>query len=187
MTETRQIKGRSLQAIVVVIGYLITTPIAHASMACWRFDQLDRISDPSAKKLLEAYAKALPGLDNPEVRELHGHYFLVQGDGKFCKSNPRCEHRLLYLRDGVVRDIFAFRGTGAIWQSLSPGGGWLEYLQDDYSSWAFEVTEDTFISLSLPRYHDMIFIDPPGFEGLKVLKVACQRFHENKEMRKKND
>ena len=126
-----------------------------------------------AKGQLEAHVKALPGLKNYEIRGLEWHYFMVHAEGKFCKEVPRCEHRLLELRDGVVRNVFAFRGTGALWKLLSPLGGWLDQLQDDYSAWAFETTESTFIRLDLPRHRDMIVILAPTPAGTKFCKDTC--------------
>jgi hypothetical protein len=94
-------------------------------------------------------------------------------DGRFCKDIPRCEHRLLDLRNGVVGDVFAFRGTGMTWRLGSPESVWLEDLQDDYSAWAFVTTEYTFIRVDLPRSGVMIVIDSPGPEEMKTLQVCA--------------
>jgi hypothetical protein len=166
-------RARCLQAIFATLVYLTTASIVHATQTCWRFDQLYRVSDPSAQEKLEAHVKALPGLTNPEIRVIDPHYFMVQAAGKFCKEIPRCEHRLLELRDGVVRNVFAFRGTGAVWRLLSPLGAWLEELQDDYSAWAFEAIDDTFIRVDLPRHGDMIVILPPTPKETNWYKFTC--------------
>jgi hypothetical protein len=79
----------------------------------------------------------------------------------------------LELRDGVVRNVFAFRGTGAVWRLLSPLGAWLEELQDDYSAWAFEAIDDTFIRVDLPRHGDMIVILPPTPKETNWYKFTC--------------
>jgi hypothetical protein len=73
----------------------------------------------------------------------------------------------------VVRDVFAFRGTGITWVLGSPQGLWMEDLQDEYSFWAFVTTEHTFISVDLPRSGDMVVIDSPGPETLKTLQVCA--------------
>lgn len=166
---------RYLSVAFVTASLVSSASIAHATMTCWRFDELDRVSDLSAQEKLETHAKALPGLEKPEIRHLEGHYFMVQGAGKFCKEVLRCEHRLLDLRDGVVRNVFAFRGTGMIWVLLSPIGAWIDYLQDDYSTWAFETTENTYVRVDLPKFRDMVVISSPGPVEMKTLRV-CDGF-----------
>lgn len=166
-------RTRCLPASFVAVVYLTAVSVAHATQTCWRFDQLDRISDLSAKEKLEAHVKALPGLGSPEIRVIDQHYFMVQAAGKFCKEVPRCENRLLQLRDGVVRNVFAFRGTGAVWRLLSPLGAWLEERQDDYSAWAFETIDSTFIRVDLPSYRDMIVIFSPTPAETQFYKSTC--------------
>jgi hypothetical protein len=121
---------------------------------------------------LETHVRALPGLKNYEIRLLQDPYFLVQGEGKFCKDIPRCEHRLLELRDGVVRNVFAFEGTGMVWQLWSPLSVWVENLEDNYSVLAFETTENTYIHVELPDLRDMIVIGSPGPVEMQTLR-AC--------------
>jgi len=149
--------------------------IANASMSCLWLDEIPRISDPSIQEKLEAHMKALPGLENPEIRQLEEHYFVVQATSKFCKEVPRCEHRLLDLQEGVVKNVFAFRGTGVIWKLWSPLGLWIDELGDDYSFWAFQTTEGTYIRVDLPRFHDMVVISSPGAIAMKTLRV-CDNF-----------
>jgi len=162
-----------LQMAFAMLVYLTAASVAHATQTCWRFDQLYRVSDLLAQEKLEAHVKALPGLKNYDIRQLEGSYFIVQAEGKFCKDIPRCEHRLLELRDGVVRNVFAFQGTGAVWTLLSPLGAWLDDLQDDYSAWAFETIDNTFIRVDLPSYRDMIVIFSPTPERTKSYKDTC--------------
>lgn len=173
MTSTSARISRSARVVFAAAVYLVTASVAHATMTCLRFEQFSAVSDPQIRERLEAHVGALPGLKSYEIRHLEGSYFLVQAEGKFCKTVPRCEHRLLALRDGVVRNVFAFRGTGAVWSLLSPLGAWLEDLQDDYSAWAFETIEDTFIRVDLPTHRDMIVIFSPTTEGAKSYKLTC--------------
>ncbi len=169
-----ELRQRVRTAFVAAV-FVLSASTAQASMTCLWFDELYDVSDPSAREKLEAHVKALPGLENPKIRHLEAHYFMVQAAGKFCKEVPRCEHRLLELRDGVVRNVFAFRGTGTIWVLLSPIGAWIDYLQDDYSTWAFETTDNTYIRVDLPKFHDMVVISSPGPIEMKTLRV-CDGF-----------
>jgi hypothetical protein len=162
-----------LPAVLIVAGIMTVASLAHASMTCTRFDEFPVVSDPSIREQLETHVRALPGLKNHKIRSLDGRFFIVTADGGFCKDIPRCEHRLLDLRNGVVRDVFAFRGTGTTWRLWSPLSAWMEDLQDEYSAWAFVTTEYTFIRVDLPRSGDMIVIDSPGPEEMKTLQVCA--------------
>jgi hypothetical protein len=164
---------RRLSAVLIVSGLATVASLAHASMTCTRFDEFPVVSDPSIREQLETHVRALPGLKNHKIRSLDGRFFIVTADGGFCKDIPRCEHRLLDLRNGVVRDVFAFRGTGTTWRLWSPLSAWVEDLQDEYSAWAFVTTEYTFIRVDLPRSGDMIVIDSPGPEEMKTLQVCA--------------
>jgi hypothetical protein len=164
---------RCLLAISIASGSATAASIARASMTCIPFDEFPAVSDPSIRDQLETHVRGLPGLKNPRIRSLDRRFFIVTAEGRFCKDIPRCEHRLLDLRNGVVRDVFAFRGTGITWVLGSPQGLWMEDLQDEYSFWAFVTTEHTFISVDLPRSGDMVVIDSPGPETLKTLQVCA--------------
>jgi hypothetical protein len=163
---------RTFEVICVVLIYSILTSIAHATMLCSWFSDFGPISDPSIQEMLEAHLKALPGLDNYEIVRLDEQYFMVEAAGKFCKEVPRCEHRLLELRVGVVKNVFAFEGTGKILQFRSPLWFPVQNLGDEYSAWAFETTINTYIRVNLPRFRDMIFISSPGQVEMKTLR-AC--------------
>jgi hypothetical protein len=159
-------------AVFATAFCLVTVSAANATMTCTWLDEFPVISDPSIQQKLEAHVRALPGLKNYKIRLLQGRYFLVQAEGKFCKDVPHCEYRLLELRDGVVRNIFAFEGTGMIWREWSPLSFRVENLEDDYSAWAFETTEDTYIRVDLPRFRDMVVIGSPGPLAMPTLR-AC--------------
>ena len=163
---------RTFEVICVLLLYLVVTSIAHATMTCSWFSEFSPVSDPSVQEKLEAHVKALPGLVNYEIVQLEKHYFIVEAAGRFCKEVPRCEHRLLELRDGVVKNVFAFEGTGKVWQLRNPLWFPVENLGDDYTAWAFETTANTYIRVDLPRFRDMIFINSPGQVEMKTLR-AC--------------
>jgi hypothetical protein len=136
---------RYLPVIFIVSAFATIASVAQASMTCARFDEFSAVSDPSIREQLETHVRALPGLKNHKIRSLDGRFFIVTSEGRFCKDIPRCEHRLLDLRNSVVRDVFAFRGTGTTWILGTPPSVWVEDLQDEYSAWAFVTTEYTFI------------------------------------------
>jgi hypothetical protein len=163
---------RYLPVIFIVSAFATIASVAQASMTCARFDEFSAVSDPSIREQLETHVRALPRLKNYKIRSLDGRFFIVTSEGRFCKDIPRCEHRLLDLRNGVVRDVFAFRGTGTTWILGTPPSAWVEDLQDEYSAWAFVTTEYTFIRVDLPRSGDMIVVDSPGPEEVKTLQ-AC--------------
>jgi hypothetical protein len=165
-------RARCLQVTLAVLVYLTSASVAHATMTCTWFDELSSVLDPSSKEPLEAHVRTLPGLKNYEIRFLQDHYFLVQAEGKFCKDIPRCEHRLLELRDGVVRNVFAFEGTGMVWRLWSPLRFLVENLEDYYAAWAFKTTESTYIRVDLPSLHDMVVIGSPGPVEMQTLR-AC--------------
>lgn len=157
-----QNRTRCFQLVLATLVYLNTASVAHATMTCTWLDEWSSTLDQSDLGRLEAHLKTLPGLKNPVIRQLQNHYFLVGAEGKFCKDIPRCEHRLLELRDGVVRNVFAFEGTGMIWRLWTPFSYWVENMGDDYSAWAFETTEHTYIRVDLPRSRDLVAISSPG-------------------------
>jgi len=161
-----------LHGAFVISIYLTATSVAHATMTRTWFDEFPSVSDSSIQQKLEAHVRALPGLKNYEIKSLQDHYFLVQAEGKSCKDVPRCQHRLLELRDGVVRNVFAFEGTGMVWQLWSPLNFWVENLEDNYSVLAFETTDRTYIRVDLPRFRDMIVIGSPGPVEMQTLR-AC--------------
>jgi hypothetical protein len=163
---------RCLIAIFIASGFATAASIAHATMTCSWLDEFSGVPKPSAQEKLEAQVKALLGLENYKIVQLEEHYFMVEAAGKFCKEVPRCEHRLLELRDGVVRNVFAFEGTGKVWRLWSPLSFPVENLGDDYSAWAFETTVNTYIRVNLPSFRDMIVIGSPGQLEMKTLR-AC--------------
>ncbi len=164
---------RHLQLPFALLAYLIAASMAHATMTCSWLDEFSGgVPDPSVQEKLEAHVKALPGLENYKIVQLEEHYFMVEAAGKFCKEVPRCEHRLLELRDGVVRNVFAFEGTGKVWRLWSPISFPIENLKDDYSAWAFETTVNTYIRVDLPSFRDMIVIGSPGELEMKTLRVC---------------
>jgi hypothetical protein len=164
---------RYLQIIFIASGTVTVASIAHASMTCMRIDEFPVASDPLAREQLEAHVRALPGLKKYEIRDIDGRFFMVLADDGYCKEIPRCVHRLLDLRNGSVKDVFAFRGTGRAWRLMSPITIWLELLQDEYSTWAFATTDNTFIGVQLPRFRDTVVIDSPPPGQTKWLQAAC--------------
>ena len=164
---------RHLPVIFIAAGLATIASIAHASMTCTLIDDFPVVSDPSIQERLEAHVKALPGIKNYQIRDIDGRFFMVLADDGFCKEIPRCYHQLLDTRNGLVRDVFSFRGTGRAWRLMSPTTIWLERLQDEYSIRAFATTENTFIGVQLPRFRDTILIDAPSPEQTKTLRAAC--------------
>jgi hypothetical protein len=164
---------RYLSVIFVASCFATAASIAHASMTCWRLEDLPVVSDPLVREQLEIHVSALPGLKNYEIRDIDGRFSMVLSDDGFCKEIPCCDQRLLDSRNGLVKDVFGFRGTGRVWRLLSPLGYWREQFQDEYSIWAFATTDNTFIGVQLPRFRDTVFIDAPTPEQTKWLGAVC--------------
>jgi hypothetical protein len=164
---------RHLPAILMAACFATIASVARASMICTWIEDFPLVSNPTIEGWLEAHVKALPGIKNYQIRDIDGRFFMVLADDGFCKEIPRCYHQLLDTRNGVVRDVFSFRGTGKAWRLMSPTSIWLEQLQDEYSIRAFATTDDTFIGVQLPRFRDTILIDAPSPEQMKTLRAAC--------------
>jgi hypothetical protein len=138
-----------------------------------QIDKFPVVPDSPVLEKLETHVKALPGLKDYQIKDIDGRFFIVLADDGFCKETPRCYHQLLDTRNGLVKDVFAFRGTGRVWTLLSPTSVWLERLQDEYSAMAFATTENTFISVQLPRFRDTVLIESPSPERTKWLQAVC--------------
>jgi hypothetical protein len=165
--------ARYLSVIFVASGFATAASIAEASMTCMQIDKFPVVPDSPVLEKLETHVKALPGLKDYQIKDIDGRFFIVLADDGFCKETPRCYHQLLDTRNGLVKDVFAFRGTGRVWTLLSPTSMWLERLQDEYSAMAFATTENTFISVQLPRFRDTVLIESPSPERTKWLQAVC--------------
>jgi hypothetical protein len=163
---------RSLSTVFIVSAFASAASIAHASMTCTWIDEFPAVSDPSIQERLEAHVRALPGLKDYQIRQIDSRFFIVSDEGK-CKQASRCYHRLLDFRNGVVKNVLVFRGTGRVWMMLSPTAVWLEPLQDDYSNMAFATPENVYITVQLPIWGDTILIDASPPEETKMLQRLC--------------
>jgi hypothetical protein len=163
---------RFLPVIFIVSGFLTVASIAHASMTCTWIDEFPVVSDPLAREQLEAHVRALPGLKDYQIRQIDSRFFIVSDEGK-CKEASRCYHRLLDLRNGVVKNVLVFRGAGRVWMMLSPTAVWLEPLEDDYSNMAFATPENVYITVQLPRRSNTVLVDASPLEETKMLQRLC--------------
>jgi hypothetical protein len=92
---------------------------------------------------------------------------------KKCKEASSCYYRLLDLRNGAVKDVFAFQGSGKILMILSPVALWSELLQDDYSEMEFETRENTYLTIKLPSLGNTVLVVPESPEEIKMVRRIC--------------
>jgi hypothetical protein len=164
---------RYLPLIFIASVFLTVASIAQASMTCTRIDDFPVVSDPLTQGQLQAHVKTLPGLGNYEIRGINSRFFIVSSEDEKCKETSRCYYRLLDLRNGAVKDVFAFQGSGRVWMILSPTAIWSEFLQDDYSDMAFETRENTYLEVKLPRLGNTVFLVPQTPEDIRMLQRIC--------------
>lgn len=163
---------RYLRAIFIASVFTTAASMAHASMTCTWIDEFPVVSKSPIREQLEMHVRALPALKDYQIRQINSRFFIVSDEGK-CKETSRCYHRLLDLRNGVVKDVLVFRGAGRVWMMLSPTAVWLEPLQDDYSNMAFATPENAYITVQLPIWGDTVLIDASPLEETKMFQRLC--------------
>jgi hypothetical protein len=94
-------------------------------------------------------AQAFPAFKNYQMRELDRIVVIVSQDEDECRKTFRCYHLLLDVRNGAVKDVFFFRGTGTVRVLGSPLAVPSEPLHDDYSLKSFETGSSTYIDVRL--------------------------------------
>ena len=164
---------RFLSIISIVSVCVTTASFVHASMTCTNVDKFPTISDPLIHEQLQAYVKTLPGLGSFQIGRIDSRFFIVSSEDEKCKEASRCYYRLLDLRNGAVKDVFAFQGSGKILMILSPVALWSEPLQDDYSEMAFETRENTYLTIKLPRWGNTVLVVPESSEEIRMAQRIC--------------
>jgi hypothetical protein len=164
---------RYLPVIFVVPIFVTTASIVQASMICMRVDKFSVVSNPAIQQQLQAHVKTLPGLTNYEIRPINSRFFIVSSENEKCKESSSCYYRLLDLRNGVVKDVFAFQGSGKVLMIASPEAVWSEPLQDEYSAMAFETRENTYLEIRLPRLGNTVFLLPLSPEEIRMDQRIC--------------
>jgi len=164
---------RYLPVIFIVPIFVTTASIVQASMTCTRIDDFPFVSDPLIQKQLEAHVETLPGLGVYQIRQIDSRFFIISSEDEKCKETSLCYYRLLDLRNGAVKDVFAFQGTGRVWMILSPTATRWELLQDDYSDFAFETRDNTYLGLKLPSRGNTVFVVPQSPDDTKMFQRIC--------------
>lgn len=164
---------RYLPVIFIVPIFVTTASIVQASMTCTRIDDFPFVSDPLIQKQLEAHVETLPGLGVYQIRQIDSRFFIISSEDEKCKETSLCYYRLLDLRNGAVKDVFAFQGTGRVWMILSPTATRWELLQDDYSDFAFETRDNTYLGLKLPSWGNTVFVVPQSPDDTKMFQRIC--------------
>lgn len=77
------------------------------------------------------------------------------------------------MKEGAVKEVFGFRGTGVIWLKLSPTAAPVEDLQDEYSAKAFQTPEKTWIGVYLPQAGNTVVVDSLPPEEVKLLQSCA--------------
>jgi hypothetical protein len=162
---------RNLWAIFLASVFAAIATTAQAWMSCGRIEQYEPVSNPQIRQQIEAHVQALPAFKNRQIREIDSSFAIVSQDEDECRKVFRCHHLLLDVRDGAIKDVFAFRGTGTVLLLGSPIAVWSEPLHDDYSLRSFETEDFAYISVRLPRWGGPVWVDLP--DDTKMLQKLC--------------
>jgi hypothetical protein len=163
---------------VVFLGsvFLTIASAAQAWMSCFRIEEYPPVSDPLIRERIEAHLQAFPAFKNHQMRELDRivNFVIVSQDEDECRKAFRCRDQLLLdVRDGAVKDVFVFRGTGTIWVLGSPPAVPSEPLHDDYSLKSFETDSSTYIDVRLPRRDGPVWIDVGSLDETQIRQRLC--------------
>jgi hypothetical protein len=175
------LKHTSLSKLASRLSFALTLSICvakatfvHASMSCLNFNALSpSVSDPLIFEKLQAHAKTLAGFGRVQIGQLDRRFFIVSSDDERCREGSLCYYRLVVVRDGEVKDLFAFQGSGKSLRIWSPLALWLEPLQDEYSWMAFETRENTYLTVQLPSSGNTVLVVPETPEEIKMNKRIC--------------
>lgn len=174
-------KFASLPKLVRYLSFVFTlsacvakASFVHASMSCLNFKDLSPwVSDPLILEKLQAHAKRLPGFGSVQIGQLNRHFFIVSSEDEKCREGSLCYYRLEVVKDGEVKDVFAFQGSGKSLHIWSPLALWLDPLQDEYSWIAFETRENTYLTVQLPSSGNTVLVVPETPEEIKMNKRIC--------------
>jgi hypothetical protein len=170
MRMVRLISTVALLCVVQVVG-------VHArGVRCMRIEQLPAVSDRATLGLLEAYLRERDGSKPVLIRQMFSrlirtidrHFFWVMPENANCKSSA-CYYRLLDLHNGVVRETFSFRGTGALWY-FDEVSQYIDYFQDYYQMFSVETSTQSHIQIGLPSGRNPVHV---GAGGLEYLPETC--------------
>jgi hypothetical protein len=146
---------------------------AQASMTCTRIEQFPVVFDPLIQTQLQAYLKAFPRFQKSRIWQINSRFFVAISDDGECDKTSSCYHHLFDTKNGAIRDVFAFRSTGAVWMLLSPVAAWSEFFQDDYSAMAFETPDTAYLQVLLPRLDNTVLVNSLSLEETKMLQRLC--------------
>ena len=164
---------RRLRIIFIVSAFVTRATVAQASQTCTWIDNFTVSSGPPIQEQIHAHAKAIPGLESYQIRQINSRFFIVSSGEEKCREASTCLYRLLDVRNGAVRDVFAFQGTGRVLLILSPLAFWWEPLQDEYSYMAFETIDNTYLEVKLPRFGNTVLVVPQSAEDIRMLQRIC--------------
>jgi hypothetical protein len=143
--------SRYPRVVLFALMFVATPSIADASTYCLRARELPPISDPQVKGRIEERLQAIPVMKNHQVRVLEAGFAIAWQDEEECRRSFRCYHLLLDIRDGAATIVFAYRGSGTIWELGTPPSTWSDSLQDHYSLKAFETDDSNWVQVQTPR------------------------------------
>jgi hypothetical protein len=144
---------------LLTIASLAQVQSVSASFYCNRIEQLlPTVSDNRTLGILEPYLRALAGPKSFQIRHLTSRFLLVTLEDANC-TVAGCYYRVLDVKDGEVKERFAFRGTGVIWYYATPMEVRIEEFQDYYSNYGFETSARTNIRVLLPRTAQAVLVE----------------------------
>jgi hypothetical protein len=142
-------------------------------MTCTRIEQFPVVSDLLIQEQIQAHLKTFPRFQKSRIRQINSRFFVAISDDGECDKASRCYHQLLDIKNGAIKDVFAFRSTGMVWILLSPVAAWSEFFQDDYSAMAFETPDTAYLQVLLPRLGDTVLVNSVSPEETKILQRLC--------------
>jgi hypothetical protein len=163
--------GSFILSVLVAI-----TSSAQASMTCMRIEQFPAVSDPLIQEQIQTYLKKFPRFQKNQTRQINSRFFVAISDDGECDKAARCYHQLLDIKNGAIKDVFAFRSTGMVWILVSPVAAWSEFFQDDYSAMAFETPDTAYLQVLLPRLSDTVLVNSMSPEETRMLQRLCANF-----------
>lgn len=149
---------RCLRGILLALLLTAATSTVDASQYCLRARQLPPVSGPMVKDRIEERLQAIPAMKNHQVGLLSNSFALAWQDEEQCTKLFRCYHLLLDIRNSAATIVFAYQGSGTVYQLGTPPFAWSDPLQDYYSLLAFETDDSNWVEVRIPRLPGPVWV-----------------------------
>ena len=150
---------------------------ADASQYCQRANLLPPISDPLIRGRIEERVRALPVMANHQVGLLSNSFALAWQDEDWCRKSFKCYHLLLDIRNSDATIVFAYQGSGTVYELGTPPFDWWDPLQDYYSLKAFETEDSNWIEVRIPRRPGPVWLGAKRSDDRNLVSCGYLKFH----------